>query len=245
MDGIAGASLTSYGYAADTAAAQSVSAKGSSPLGAAPEEKEKTLIEAMQEAREKADKIRDQLKVKPSIRYSDLPVEAYARLARARNRSQVGAAAGYAQRQICRLKQYLRTDPDRSGEIKAAIQQLQKAQSRSSRKVRDLEREARMVRLQKKKEAELQRQSMRIKHELQRRRAMRSIREGAYLHEAAVSGYMEQQMSAELAKLQLPGASTQTQSAPLITGGASLPSCPPVSDAGAVSGADGGISVTA
>jgi len=199
------------------------------------DQESKTILQAMQEAREQAEKNRDRFKLKSTTRYGDIPIEAYARLARARNRSQVGSAAGYAQRQICRLKQCLRTDPERASEIKAAIQQLQKAQSRSAKKVRDLDRESNMARMQKKKEAEQQRQAMRIKHELQRRRAVRSVREGAYIHEAAISGYMQVKMAEARAEFQLPGAGDVGTPSP-VSPTATMPSAP-------VSGGEAGISI--
>ena len=81
-----------------------------------------TICEMMKEAREKADAARDKLNsIKPKPRYGDAPMEAYARLARAKRSSEVNAAAGFARRQIVRLQSAKRTDPDNAKRIQAAI----------------------------------------------------------------------------------------------------------------------------
>ena len=43
--------------------------------------------------------------------YGDAALEAYSRLGRAKNRSQVNAASGYARRRMAQLRAALRTDP--------------------------------------------------------------------------------------------------------------------------------------
>ncbi|MCI9461416.1 MAG: hypothetical protein HFF93_06290 [Oscillibacter sp.] len=94
-----------------------------------------TICEMMKEAREKADAARDKLNsIKPKPRYGDAPMEAYARLARAKRSSEVNAAAGFARRQIARLQSAKRTDPDNAKRIQAAINQLQKAVQRAGKK---------------------------------------------------------------------------------------------------------------
>ena len=100
------------------------------------------IYEMMRDAREKADAVREKFKgLKGNPRYGDAPMEAYARLARAKRPSEVTAAAGYARRQIARLKAAKRTDPDNSQRIQAAINQLQKAVTRAGKKSRELDRE--------------------------------------------------------------------------------------------------------
>ena len=67
------------------------------------------LYEMMRDAREKADAVREKFNsLKPKPRYGDAPIEAYARLARAR-------------RQITRLKAAKHQDPDNAKRIQAAI----------------------------------------------------------------------------------------------------------------------------
>ena len=152
-----------------------------------------TICEMMKEAREKADAARDKLNsIKPKPRYGDAPMEAYARLARAKRSSEVNAAAGFARRQSAK-----RTDPDNAKRIQAAINQLQKAVQRAGKKNRDLERErvaqARQKKLQQEKRS---REARRQKQELLRKQAMRRIRESGYLREAEVDNRMQAHIAA-------------------------------------------------
>ena len=116
-----------------------VSSWQSQSAAQAPREQEKedpsfTIYEMMKEAREKADATRDKFNsIKPKPRYGDAPMEAYARLARARRPAEVNAAAGYARRQIARLRAAKQTDPDNAKRIQAAINQLQKAVQRAGK----------------------------------------------------------------------------------------------------------------
>ena len=157
-----------------------------------------TICEMMKEAREKADATRDKFNsIKPKPRYGDAPMEAYARLARAKRSSEVNAAAGFARRQIVRLQSAKRTDPDNAKRIQAAINQLQKAVQRAGKKNRDLERErvaqARQKKLQQEKRS---REARRQKQELLRKQAMRRIRESGYLREAEVDNRMQEHIAA-------------------------------------------------
>ena len=157
-----------------------------------------TIYEMMKDAREKADAARDKLNsIKPKPRYGDAPMEAYARLGRAKRSSEVNAAAGFARRQIVRLQSAKRTDPDNAKRIQAAINQLQKAVQRAGKKNRDLERErvaqARQKKLQQEKRS---REARRQKQELLRKQAMRRIRESGYLREAEVDNRMQAHIAA-------------------------------------------------
>ena len=162
------------------------------------------LYEMMRDAREKADAVREKFKgLKGNPRYGDAPMEAYARLARAKRPSEVTAAAGYARRQISRLKAAKRTDPDNAQRIQAAINQLQKAVTRAGKKSRELDREktaqdrqAKLVREKRTREAQRQRQ------ELRRKQAMRMIRESGYIREAEIDNRMQSQLSATRMELQ-------------------------------------------
>ena len=163
-----------------------------------------TICEMMKEAREKADAARDKLNsIKPKPRYGDAPMEAYARLARAKRSSEVNAAAGFARRQIVRLQSAKRTDPDNAKRIQAAIGQLQKAVTRAGKKSRELDREkvaqARQAKLaQEKRTREAQRQ----RQELRRKQAMRMIRESGYIREAEVDNRMQAHLAATRMELQ-------------------------------------------
>jgi len=157
------------------------------------------LYEMMRDAREKAQATREKYQGlgRGSTRYGDAPIEAYARLARAKRPSEVNAAAGFARRQITRLKAAKRTDPDNARRIQAAINQLQKAVTRAGKKNRELNREkveqARQAKLaQEKKTREAQRQRL----ELRRKQTMRMLRESGYIREAEVDNRMQSHISA-------------------------------------------------
>lgn len=162
------------------------------------------LYEMMRDAREKAEATREKFnRLKPKPRYGDAPIEAYSRLARAKRPSEAAAAAGYARRQIARLKSAKRTDPDNAQRIQASINQLQKAVSRAGKKSRELEKEkaaqARQAKLaREKKTREAQRQRL----ELRRKQAMRMIRESGYVREAEIDNRMQAQLAATRMELQ-------------------------------------------
>lgn len=157
-----------------------------------------SLTEMLQEAREKADAQREQLRqAKPTPRYGDAPLEAYARLSRARNQAEVNSAAGYARRRISQLQAAQRTDPDHADQIKAAIGQLQKAVGRAGKKKLELNREQlararqkRMVREKRNREAQ------RVRRELQSKQTMRKIRESGYFRETEIANRMASQLAA-------------------------------------------------
>lgn len=156
------------------------------------------LYEMMRDAREKAEATREKFNaIKPKPRYGDAPMEAYSRLARARRPSEVNAAAGYARRQIARLKAAKQTDPDNAKRIQAAINQLQKAVQRAGKKNRELDREKIAQDRQKKLMQEKRtREARRQRQELLRKQAMRRIRESGYLREAEVDNRMQSHIAA-------------------------------------------------
>lgn len=157
-----------------------------------------TIQEMMKQAREQAQSTRDRFdSARPKPRYGDAPMEAYARLARARRPSEVNAAAGYARRQIARLKAAKQTDPDNAKRIQAAINQLQKAVRRAGKKNRELEREKIDQDRQKKLAQEKRtREARRQRQELLRKQALRHIRESGYLREAEADNRMQAQIAA-------------------------------------------------
>ena len=155
-------------------------------------------MERMLEAQKKAKEQKDRFKLPKNTRYGDLPMEAYARLARARTQSQVGAASGYARRQIARLRAEKRqADSVDAPRIQAAINQLQKAVTRAGKKKRDLQKEQfteiRRKRLEAKQELGKARA---LRQELRRRQKLRLIREHGYIREAEIDDHSQQQMAA-------------------------------------------------
>jgi len=161
-------------------------------------EESKSLSEMIQDAQEKAEANRSALKVtKNSTRYGDAPLEAYARLARARNVSEVNAASGYARRRIAQLRGKLHVDPENSAKIKAAIQQLQKAVNRGARKKRELTRE----KIDAQRKAHSEETQRRQEAELRRRKVQRAVRESGYIREAEVSSRLADHVTATQVEL--------------------------------------------
>ncbi len=181
------------------------------------EESQTTLVEMMKEAREKAEKRKEQLKLpKNSQRYGDAAMLAYSKLARARSLGEVDAASGYARRQIAQLRAAKRSDSDNAQRIQAAINQLQKAVNRAGRKKREISQEKlaakRQARLEKEKRT---REAKRLRHQLRNRQAMRIIRESGYLREAEVDNRLQDQLQASRMEMhrQMEELSDRTQTA--------------------------------
>lgn len=162
------------------------------------EEHTATLTEMIQDAREEADSQREKFKLtKVTPRYGDAPLEAYARISRAKTQGQASSAAGYARRRIAQLEAAQRSDPDHADQIKAAIAQLKKAVSRAGKKKRELTKEQlararqkRMIREQKSREAQ------RIRQELRKNQSMQAIRESGYFRETEVANRQADQLTA-------------------------------------------------
>lgn len=153
------------------------------------EEHSSSLTEMIQDAKEKADAQREKFKlVKTTPRYGDAPLEAYARISRARTPSQAGSAAGYARRRLSQLEAAQRADPEHADQIKAAANQLRKAVSRANKKKLDLNKEqlsrARMKRMARENR---RREEQRIRQELRKNAAMRAIKESGYFKETEIS----------------------------------------------------------
>ena len=173
------------------------------PGQAEPDWDRETVQEMIRESQEQIQRHQEQLeKIKTKPRYGDAPLEAYARLARARNKNQVGMAAGYARRRIAQLRSALRTDAENAEEIKAALRQLEKAVSRAGKKKNDLQKEElqeiRRKRLLKEKERQ---RAQRLKHELRRSKMMRAFRERGYMHEAVTDSQQQSLLAATRAEL--------------------------------------------
>ncbi len=156
-----------------------------------------SVAEMMLEAKEQAEKRREQLQLPRNSRYGDASVEAYARLARARNAAQVTSAAGYARRRIVQLKAAMRQDSDHARQIQAVINQLQKAIRRCGKKKIELERERLTEKRGEKLEQERERRkALSLRQQLARRRTMRAFRESGYLREAEVDNRIQAQLTA-------------------------------------------------
>ena len=162
------------------------------------EDSRTSLAEMIRDAKEKADAQREKFKLaKTAPRYGDAPLEAYARLSRARTQAQASAAAGYARRRIVQLEAARRSDPDHADQIKAAVSQLKKAVTRANKKKLEISREqlarARQKRLDRENK---RREAQRIKQELRRSQAMRAIRESGYFRETEIANRQADQLTA-------------------------------------------------
>ena len=158
-----------------------------------------SVPEMIRDAKEKMDTHREQLNklAKVTPRYADAPMEAYARISRARTPSQAGSAAGYARRRLLWLRSAARTDPDHADQIKAAANQLEKAVGRAHRKKMELTREQLALARQKRLAREnRRREEQRIRQELRRSQSMRSIRESGYFKEAEIANRFASQLAA-------------------------------------------------
>jgi hypothetical protein len=190
---------SAQGYAQEQAQAGQGSQNGTpSHLETVADKDSQTIQEMIKESREKMERHREQLeRIKTKPRYGDAPLEAYARLARAKNKSQVGMAAGYARRRMAQLRAALRTDSENTEEIKAALRQLEKAVSRAGKKKQDLQKEelkeARRERLIEEEERE---RAQRLNQELRRAKMLRFLRERSYMHEAVIDGQQQKMLSA-------------------------------------------------
>ena len=158
-----------------------------------------SIPDMIRDAKEKMDANREQFNklAKVTPRYGDAPLEAYARISRARTPSQAGAAAGYARRRLMQLKSAVRGDPAHADQIKAAANQLEKAVGRANRKKMELTREqltrARQKRLARENK---RREEQRIRQELRRSQAMRAVRESGYFTEAEIANRLAGQLAA-------------------------------------------------
>lgn len=179
------------------ASAASLAANASRSTGAP------DLQEMLREAREKAQARRDALQSRTPKRYGDAPIEAHARLARARTPSEAGAASAFARRKIVQLQAALRQDGGSADQIRAAIRQLKKAVARGERKKRDLRQEQLTeIRRAKAQEEQKRRKARQLHQELARSRSARAVREAGYVREAVIDSQTQAQLAAAKADLQ-------------------------------------------
>lgn len=133
----------------------------------------------------KADKSKDKYKVKKPTNIK-IPMEVYSRLAGARTKPEVMRVVSIARMNISNLKKSLKdSDDNEKIKIKAIINQLEKAITRSYRKIKELASEDSLIKGR--KSAELKERKRLAAHkneELNRKRVIRRIREKAQIDEA-------------------------------------------------------------
>lgn len=162
------------------------------------EEQTTSLHEMIRDAKDKADAQREKFKLaKVTPRYGDAPLEAYARISRAKTQGQASAAGGYARRRIAQLEAAQRSDPEHADQIRAAISQLKKAATRANKKKMQISKEElararqkRMIRENRRREAQ------RIRQELRKNQAMRAIQESGYFKETEIANRQADQLTA-------------------------------------------------
>lgn len=169
------------------------------------EESRTSLHEMIRDAKEKADAQREKFRLaKAAPRYGDAPLEAYARISRARTQSQAGAAGGYARRRIVQLEAARRSDPDHADQIRAAVGQLRKAVTRASRKKLEISREELSRARQKRMARENRhREEQRIRQELRRSQSMRAVRESGWFREVELANRQADQLTATKMELRI------------------------------------------
>lgn len=162
------------------------------------EEQTSSLHEMIKDAKDKADAQREKFKLaKVTPQYGDAPLEAYARISRAKTQGQASSAGGYARRRIAQLEATQRSDPEHADQIKAAISQLKKAVTRANKKKMQISKEElararqkRMLRENRRREAQ------RIRQELRKSQAMRAIQESGYFKETEIANRQADQLTA-------------------------------------------------
>lgn len=177
------------------------------------EEQTTSLHEMIRDAKDKADAQREKFKLaKVTPRYGDAPLEAYARISRARTQGQASAAGGYARRRIAQLEAAQRSDPEHADQIRAAISQLKKAATRANKKKMQISKEElararqkRMIRENRRREAQ------RIRQELRKNQAMRAIQESGYFKETEIANRQADQLTAT--KMELRAQAEQVDAA--------------------------------
>lgn len=144
------------------------------------------IFDTMKKMQEQVDELRNKFKIIKANSALSAPIDIYSKLARARSIPEVKSVVSTARYKISKLKAMLRDCEDNEkNKIKAAMRQLEKAITRSYRKVRDLSQESNLS--HEKTTAEIKDNKKLAEHkrnELYRRRAIRHIRERAQMDEA-------------------------------------------------------------
>lgn len=148
----------------------------------------KTLIDWMNEAKEKAEKLRKSFQVKNVSSFYHQPTQIYSRLARAKTIGSVKSVMSNAQNKIFQLKRAISAaDGADKEKLRAVLSQLQGSVNQARRKARSLEAESRLQRQQKKAEREQKfRKATRISYEVRRRRSARVSSEYAQVNRSSM-----------------------------------------------------------
>ena len=154
------------------------------------------MLEAMKNMQQDIDDMKNKLKIMKSKSVFNAPVEVYSKLAQARTVTEVKGVISNTRYRISKLKSMLRScEENEIKKIKAAINQMEKAITRSYRKIRDLSQEDN-IRLEKNKAENTNenKKAEKKNRELEKRRAIRRIRESAQMDEANPLYYYPQML---------------------------------------------------
>ncbi len=140
---------------------------------------DKTLVEWMQEAKEKAEKLRESFQVKVNSSIYSQPAQIYSRLARAKTVQNVKGVMYTARNKIYQLKLAMNTaDKEDRDKIRAVLSQLQGTIGRARRKASSLEQEAFQQKRQKRAEQEKQiRKARRLAYTIKKQKTARVSKE--------------------------------------------------------------------
>ncbi len=145
-----------------------------------------SFIDPIKMLQQQGEELKNKFKTMKKNSSFNAPIEVYSKLSRAKSKPEVMNVVSTARANISKLKTMLRDCEDNEKmKIKAMIKQLEKAITRSYRKIRDLSNEESLS--QEKRSAEIKEKKRLAAHkndELNRRRAIRRIRERAQIDEA-------------------------------------------------------------
>lgn len=144
------------------------------------------LLDPIKEVEKQGEELKRKLKTMKKSSNFKIPMDVYSKLANARNKSEVMSVVSIARSNIAKLRNLLRDNSESEKiKIRATIRQLEKAITRSYRKIKDLSNEENLSSERKKaKIKEKERLAQHKNEELNRRRAIRRIREKAQIDEA-------------------------------------------------------------
>ena len=199
----------------------SVSLPTKADIEASQLEQLKKMFDMIEKSKKSSDQWKKHYKIKKSASLANSVVGVYGKLSRASSSSQVRGVISTANSKLMQIKSEMRNaDKTERQQLQSAATQLQSAIVRSRVKIRQLEHE-RYIRLQEQKaQAERQlKEAQQASLALKRKKSSRLNKEQAYLQQATITAYMDQQKA-------LKEYLSPTVSAYAMPAGASVPTAP-------------------
>lgn len=205
---------------------------------------QKTLSDWMKEAKEKAEKLRESMRVKVNASMYQQPAQIYSRLAQAKTVQNVNHVVYTARNRIHQLKRSMSSADDKDREkIRAVISQLEGSIARARRKTSSLREEELLKRRQKRAEQEHRTQRAKgLEYTLQRRKTARAAGEYAQVSNSAVWGLM---MAEQARRRQIEEYRGAQQAAAAVGAAPTMPSAATVAGAGAAAAPEVSVTVSA